>query len=153
MRKLSVLFTNNRLSERGGSETYVRDVALALLRRGHHPVAFSLVLGPVADDLRRATIPVIDDLRRLSAPPDVIHGHHHLETLMAALRFPDVPIVHFCHGWIPWEETPLHHPSIQRYVAVDEVCLDRLVREEGIPVDRTELLLNFVDLERSRCGL
>jgi glycosyltransferase involved in cell wall biosynthesis len=150
MRKLSILFTNNTLSERAGSETYLRDVALALLGRGHHPVAFSLVLGPVADELRRGTVPVVDDLRRLSAPPDVIHGHHHLETLMAALRFPDVPIVHFCHGWIPWEEKPLRHPSIQRYVAVDEVCLDRLVREEGIPVDRVEVLLNFVDLERFR---
>jgi len=150
MRRLSVLFTNNTLSERAGSETYVRDVALALLRRGHHPVAFSLVLGPVADDLRQATVPVIADLRQLSVAPDVIHGHHHLETLMAALRFPDVPIVHFCHGWIPWEESPLRHPSIQRYIAVDEVCRDRLVREEGIPADRVEVLLNFVDLRRFR---
>ncbi len=150
MRKLSVLFTNNTLSERAGSEMYLRDVAQALLDRGHHPVAFSLVLGAIADDLRRATIPVIDDLRQLSVPPDVIHGHHHLETLMAALRFPDVPIVHFCHGWIPWEERPLRHPSIQRYVAVDEVCLDRLVREEGIPAGQVEVLLNFVDLRRFR---
>src|SRR5262249_16587044 len=145
MRKLSVLFTNNSLNERAGSETYVRDVALATLRRGHHPVAFSLVLRPLPDDLRGATVPVIDDLRQLSAPPDVIHGHHHLETLLAALRFPEVPVVHFCHGWIPFEETPLRHPSIQRYVAVDEVCLDRLICEEGIPVDRVEVLLNFVD--------
>jgi glycosyltransferase involved in cell wall biosynthesis len=150
MRKLSVLFTNNALSDRAGSETYIRDVALGLLGRGHHPVAFSLVLGQVAEDLRRATVPVIDDLRQLSAAPDVIHGHHHLETFMAALRFPHVPIVHFCHGWIPWEEKPLRHPAIRRWVAVDEVCLDRLVREEGIAADRVEVLLNFVDLERFR---
>lgn len=126
----------------------MRDVALALLRRGHQPVAFSLVLGSIADELRRATIPVVDDLERLGSPPDIIHGHHHLETLIAALTFPDVPIVHFCHGWVPWEELPLKHPSIRRYVAVDEVCLDRLVREEGISPDRVTLLLNFVDLER-----
>ena len=43
---------------------------------------------------------------------------------------------------------PLHHPAVRRYVAVDEVCVDRLVREEGIPQDRVELLLNFVDLTR-----
>ena len=150
MQKISVLFTNNTLGAPAGTETYLRDVAQALLRRGHHPVAFSLVLGPVAEELRRLTVPVIDDLARLTVPPDVIHGHHHLETLMAALKFPEVPIVHFCHGWIPWEEMPLHHPSIRRYVAVDEVCLDRLVREEGIPIERTEMLLNFVDLDRFR---
>jgi hypothetical protein len=124
MRPLSVLFTNNALGPRGGSETYVRDVALALLRRGHRPSAFSLVHGDVAAELRRATVPVVDDITRLGAPPDVIHGHHHLETLIAALAFPDTPVVNFCHGWLPWEEMPLHHPSVRRYVAVDEVCVD-----------------------------
>jgi len=150
MRPISVLLTNNALATRGGSETYLRDVALDLLRRGHRPVAFSLILGEVASELRRATIPVIDDLSRLAEPPDVVHGHHHLETLIAALMFPDAPIVHFCHGWVPWEEMPLRHPSIRRYVAVDDVCVDRLVREEGIDRGRVELLLNFVDLERFR---
>jgi hypothetical protein len=150
MRPLTVLLTNNTLASRGGSETYVHDVALALLRRGHRPVAFSTILGGVADALRRATVPVIQDLTRVGDPPDVIHGHHHLETLMAALMFPGTPVVNFCHGWVPWEEMPLRHPSVRRYVAVDEVCVDRLVREEGIPSDRIELLLNFVDLERFR---
>jgi hypothetical protein len=148
MRKLSILLTNNTLQARGGTETYVRDVALALLRRGHRPIAFSRVLGPVAEDLRLATVPVIDDITRLGEPPDIIHGHHHFETLIAALAFPAVPIVHFCHGWLPWEETPLRHPSIRRYVAVDDVCRDRLVREEGVPPERVDLVLNFVDLAR-----
>jgi hypothetical protein len=148
MRPISVLFTNNALGPRGGSETYVRDVALALLRHGHRPTAFSLVHGDVADELHRATVPVIDDITRLGAPPDVIHGHHHLETLIAALAFPDTPVVNFCHGWLPWEEMPLHHPSVRRYVAVDEVCADRLIREQGIAPAQVELLLNFVDLSR-----
>lgn len=148
MRPLSVLLTNNALALRSGSETYLRDVALALLARGHRPVAFSLVLGDTAADLRRATVPVLDDLTRLAVPPDLIHGHHHLETLIAALTFPAAPIVNFCHGWLPWEERPLHHPSVRLYVAVDEVCVDRLVREEGVAPERVELLLNFVDLSR-----
>jgi Glycosyltransferase Family 4 len=150
MRSTSILFTNSALASRGGTETYLRDVALALLRRGHRPIAFSLVLGRTADELRRATVPVVDDLSRLGSPPDVIHGHHHLETLIAALTFPDTPIVHFCHGWVPWEELPLRHPSIARYVGVDEVCLDRLVQEEGIAPDRVDVLHNFVDLDRFR---
>ena len=148
MRPVSVLLTNNTLGPRAGSEVYVRDVALALLRRGHRPVAFSLVLGEVAAELRRATIPVLDDVTRLGEAPDVIHGHHHLETLIATLAFPGTPVVNFCHGWLPWEEMPLHHPAVRRYVAVDEVCVDRLVREEGISPDRVELVLNFVDLDR-----
>jgi glycosyl transferase family 4 len=150
MRPLSVLLTNNALNLRAGSETYIRDVAIALLRRGHRPVAFSTVLGDVAAELHAATVPVLDDLTQLGEPPDIIHGHHHVETLIAALTFPNVPIVNFCHGWLPWEEMPLHHPSVRRYVAVDEVCVDRLVRVEGVARDRIDLLLNFVDLDRFR---
>lgn len=148
MRSLTILFTNNTLAERAGSELWVRDVARELLARGHRPIAFSLVTGAVAADLRAATIPVVDDLDKVGVPPDVIHGHHHVETLIAALHFPGVPIVHLCHGWIPWEERPLKHPSIVKYIAVDDPSSDRLIAEEGIAPDRVEILRNFVDLSR-----
>ncbi|QEY73376.1 glycosyltransferase family 4 protein [Pseudomonas denitrificans (nom. rej.)] len=85
---LRVLITNNTLGNRAGSELYVRDLALALLRRGHLPVAYSSQLGDVAEELRRATIPVIDDLNALNIPPDVIHGQHHLDATTAMLHFP-----------------------------------------------------------------
>ena len=125
MSKLRILITNNTLTYRAGTELYVRDVALALIKRGHTPIAYSTELGEVAQDIRAATIPVIDNLDALAAPPDVIHGHHHLETMTALLRFPGVPAVSFCHGWLPWEENPLRFPRILRYVAVDQACRDR----------------------------
>lgn len=148
MRSLSILFTNNTLAFRAGSELWVRDVCRALIGRGHRPVAFSLVLGGIAEELRAATVPVVSCLDKVGFTPDLIHGHHHIETLIAALHFPGVPIVHFCHGFLPWEEAPLHHPSIARYVAVDATCVDRLTAEEGIAPERVERLLNFVDLRR-----
>jgi hypothetical protein len=147
---LRVLITNNTLDARAGSELYVRDLAAGLLRRGHRPVAFSTRLGAVAAELRAATVPVVDDLGHLAEPPELIHGHHHLETMIAALHFPAVPVVSFCHGWLPWEERPPVSPRIGCYVAVDEVCRDRLVAEHGIAPERVEVLLNFVDLERFR---
>lgn len=145
---LRVLLTNGALAIRAGTELWVRDVALALQARGHRPVVYSPVLGELADDLRRATVPVVSDLDALGAPPDVIHGHHHLETMTALLRFPGVPAVSVCHGWLPWQEAPPRFPRIHAWVAVDEVCRDRLVCEHGIPPERTRLLLNFVDLRR-----
>lgn len=148
MTGLQILITNNWLAARAGTELYVRDIATALLRRGHRPVAFSMVLGEVAEELRSLTVPVIDDLRSLSSPPDVIHGHHHYETMMALLQFPDTPAVSFCHGWLPWQEAPPRFPRILRYVAPDETCRDRLIFENGIPLDRIDLIYNFVDLDR-----
>src|SRR6266568_2347803 len=148
MRSMRILITNNTLDFRGGSELYVRDLAIALLKRGHIPIAYSTKLGDIAQEIRAATVPVIDNLDALAAPPDVIHGHHHLDTMTALLRFPGVPAVYFCHGWLPWEETPPRFPRILRYVAVDHLCRDRLLFEHGIPEERIRVLLNFVDLER-----
>jgi hypothetical protein len=150
MRPLLVLLTNVTLGVRAGTELYVRDVALALQARGHTPIAFSTVLGGVAAELTGSSVSVVDDLSQIGAPPDVIHGHHHLETLMAVLHFPAAPAINFCHGRLPWEEQPLRHPSVRKYVAVDDACRDRLVSVEGIDPARVEVILNFVDLARFR---
>lgn len=145
---MRILITNNTLDQRAGSELYVRDLALALLNRGHTPIAYSTKLGDVAREIRAATVPVVDNLDALAVPPDVIHGHHHLETMTALLRFPGVPAISFCHGWMPWEEIPPRFPRILQYAAVDHTCRDRLILESGIPAERVRVLLNFVDLER-----
>ncbi|HSE84831.1 MAG TPA: glycosyltransferase [Candidatus Binatia bacterium] len=152
---LRILITNNTLAGRAGTELYVRDVALALLDRGYSPIAYSSLLGEVADELRAATVTVIDRLDALAVAPDLIHGHHHLETMTALLHFPNVPALSFCHGWLPWEEMPPKFPRISRYVAVDETCRDRLILEHAIPEERVRLLPNFVDLKRfkSRAAL
>ena len=145
---LRVLITNHTLGNRAGTELYVRDLATALLARGHHPIAYSPQLGEVAGELRRATIPVISDLNVLSKPPDIIHGHHHLPTMTALLHFPETPAISYCHGWLPKEEAPARSPRIYQYIAVDNTCRDRLIYEHGIPAEKIRLLLNFVDLQR-----
>ncbi len=150
MKELTVLITNNTLADRAGTELYVRDLALALLKRGHRPIACSNILGKVAEELRAATIPVIDDPASLTAPPDIIHGHHHLDTMTALLTFPGTPAIYYCHGWSPWQEWAPVFPRIYRYVAVDDVCRDRLLFECGIPENAITVIHNFVDLERFR---
>ncbi|HWR97935.1 MAG TPA: glycosyltransferase [Candidatus Methanoperedens sp.] len=145
-----ILFTNNTLAGRAGTELWVRDVALALRARGHAPAAFSTVLGDVAAELGSGGVEVVDDLDALGAAPDLIHGHHHLETTIASLRFPRAPVLSFCHGLLPWEELPARLPTVARYVAVDLACRDRLVVECGIPPGEVSLLFNFVDLARFR---
>ena len=142
---MRVLLTNNSLATRAGSELYVRDVAVELMRRGHRPVAYSTNLGEVAEELRGATIPVIGSLASLGEAPDIIHGHHHYETLAAMTWFSETPAIYYCHGWRPWEEAPLRFPHILRYVAVDEICRERLITEGAISPERIELILNFFD--------
>ena len=92
----------------------------------------------------------IEDLGQLGSPPSVIHGQHHLEAMEAMLRFPSVPALYVCHGWLPWVEAPPRFPSLLRYLAVDTLRRDRLVLEHGIPESRVTVLHNFVDLDRFR---
>ena len=145
---MKILITNNTLSHRAGTELYVRDVALALQKRGHSPFVYSSTLGEIADEIREAAIPVVHDLKSLSIVPDIIHGQHHLETMTALLHFPKVPAVYFCHGWKPWQEAPPKFSRIFKYVAIDEAVHDRLVFEHGILENRINIVLNFVDLRK-----
>lgn len=145
---MRILLTNNTLGQRAGSELYLRDVAVALMKRGHMPVAYSTHLGAVAEELRRATVPVIDDLNALAVAPDIIHGQHHLDAMTAMLHFPDTPAIYMCHGWLPPEERAPLFPTIGRYVAVDDLCRERLLTTAGIPASMVEVLYNFADLDR-----
>lgn len=144
---LTVLITNVRLDGRTGTETWVQDAARELQRQGHRPVVYTPREGPIAEALRRDSIPVIGDPRDLAEPPDVVHGHHTNPTLTALLAFPRTPAVLFIHDWDAWHDHPVRHPRIRRIAPVDATCADRAL-EEGFATDEVELVPNFVDLRR-----
>jgi len=148
MAGLKVLIANATLATLTGTETYVRDLALGLLRKGHTPIVYAPELGSIAEELRRRTVPVVDDLNQVGTVPDVIHGNHNTELITALLHFERVPSVFYCHSWTDWISAPPSHPRILAYVAVDETCRDRLVLENAIPADRVHVRLHAADLER-----
>lgn len=142
---MRILLTNNALSGRSGTELYTREVARELKARGHEPMAFSLSAGALAGELRKKGIPVVEDLALLPCVPEVIHGHHCIETTLVAMIFPKVPVLSFCHGPEAWQEAPCRLPNVVGWVAVDDACRKRLIEEEAVPADRVTVLLNFVD--------
>ena len=145
---MRVLLTNHTLTGRTGSELYILEVARRLKQLGHEPMVYSPRCGQIADQLRAEKIPVVSELSQLPCAPDLIHGQHHLETMTALLALPGVPAIYVCHGALPWEETPPVFPRIHRYLAVDEACRERVLREAQTSPDKIKLLLNFVDLQR-----
>ena len=148
MAGLKILIANATLATLTGTETYVRDLALGLLRKGHTPIVYAPELGPIAEELHRRTVPVVDNLNRVGTVPDIIHGNHNTELITALLHFETVPSVFFCHSWTDWISAPPLHPRILAYVAVDETCRDRLVLENAVPQDRVHVRLHAADLER-----
>ena len=144
---LKVLLTNRILRGHSGTETYVRDLALALLRRGHRPYVYCPVLGPIAEELDRATVPVVAKLDDLGVAPDVIHGNDHPQFMEALSYFPNIPGIFLCHSWDAPTAFPPLHPRIRAYAAVDYTCKERVLAI-GIPEERVHVLLNAVDLNR-----
>lgn len=147
MKKLRILVTCEMLDRRGGSQMYVRDVALAMLRAGHAPVVYTSRPGAVAEEIRGLTIPVVSRLDDINFKPDLVYGQHHLPTMAALLRFANVPAVYVCHDWYGLNAFAPRFPRILRFVAVDETCRDRLVYEDGVEESRVRLIPNSVDLE------
>lgn len=145
---MRVLVTNCTLAGRTGTETFVRDLALGLQAAGAQPIVYAPELGPLAEELRAASIPVVDDLRSIAEPPDVIHGHHHEETARALMRFPGAPALFVSHDWSAWTDVPLEFPQLRRFVAVDRTRRDRLVVTQGIDPERVSILPNSVDVDR-----
>ena len=143
-----ILITNCVMEGYTGTEMYIRDVAKQLLQRGDRPVIYSTQLGPLADQLRKLSIPVVDNLDQIAEPPDLIHGHHILETMAALLRFPTTPGIYVCHDGFSWHSHIPNFPRLYRYVAVDTACFDRINLASGIPQEKIEFIQNGVDLNR-----
>lgn len=138
------------VSGRTGTEIVTRNTALHLLQRGHKPVVYTQQAGPLAEELRRASIPVVTDIDALRVVPDIIHGHHNAPLATAIARFPAVPAIFVCHDFFSWQDEPVQFPSIRRYVAVDSTVADRLCVESGIAPERVSVELNSVDTQRFR---
>jgi hypothetical protein len=119
-----------------------------LKKLGHEVAIYSPLLGPVAEQIRAQGIPVFGDIRKVSPSPDIIHGHHHAQTLTALLQFSNAKAVFACHDATAWHDEALIFPRVLRYVAVDHRCLKRFEADTRVPKEHLAVILNAVDLNR-----
>lgn len=148
---LRVLMTNLTLAGRTGTEIVTRDLALALKRAGHAPTVYTPRPGPIADELRAAGAPVVTDIAELTEAPDVIHGHHVVQTGVACARFPDTPAVFVCHDAVAWHDAPPRLPNVRAFVGISERFARRLI-EDGAPAGAVSVIPNGVDTDRFQPG-
>ena len=148
--RLTVLITNIAFAFRSGTEIVVDQIARGLNRRGHRPIVFApYVGGGLTAGLRLSGIAVVDRLSQVGCTPDIIHGQHNVTTVMALAAFPRTRALFSCHDFdAPKDRAPLV-PRIRRYLAVDDSCRERLVRD-GAPQERIEVVHNAVDLDQYR---
>lgn len=147
---MKILITNKVLRKYTGTEVVVRDLALEFRKRSHEVWVYSPVIGSIAEEVRSNGVRVFDDIRKIDQVPDIIHGHHHAETLTALLRFSGVRAIFVCHDAIAWHDAPLIFPRVARYVAVDHRCKRRIESDPLVPPGKLRVILNAVDLSRFR---
>ncbi len=145
---MKILITNHALTTAGGTEQFVVELAQALRRRGHEIMIFSPRAGNVASVLSNEKFPIFSDPATISTRPDVIHGQHHMETMLALLNLPGVPCAYFCHGMIAWQECPPVHPRVLRYVFLSDLTARYLVLDRDLPEERFHIIPNHIDLTR-----
>lgn len=144
---MRILITNHRIALRTGTELYVGELARSLIRRGHDVVVFSPECGELADQMRNEGLTVVSDIAKISAAPDVIHGQHHLATMIALAAFSECQALYLCHGYKPWQEWPPLHPRIVVYAAVSNTFLKWFTGKNVRP-NQFEIVRNGIALER-----
>lgn len=145
---MRILISNRCISERTGTETLVVNLAHTLKKLGHEPYVYSPTLGEIAKEIRYYGIPIVDDIDRITVAPDIIHAHHTIEAATVASRFPNTPVLFMCHDFTAWHDEAPKLPNIVRYAAVSEGFRNRLTHIDGIPFEKTSVVLNAVDIDR-----
>jgi len=143
-----VLIANATLAGRAGTETFTRDLACGLVARGHHAAVFAPALGTLAEEIGAAGVSVVSRLADLDQPPDIVHGHHFLETMEALAHFPQARGVFVCRDPAGAHSIPPQSSRIHRYVGIDETCVERLRDDWSIPSSQIRMILNAVDTRR-----
>ena len=149
---MRILVTNATLNSRSGTEVLTLNLVKTLKALGHQPAVYAPKIGPIADEIRQFGIPVTDDINTITQTPDVIHGHHTIETATAALRFPATPVIFVCHDFTAWHDTAPHLPNITRYIAISEGFRARLTHQDGIAPALCDVILNGIDTQRFTPG-
>lgn len=144
----TILLTSHSLDERYGTELYVSNVAGELVDRGWRVGAYSMVLGPVAEQMREGGVEVSAEVEELPRP-DLIHGNSYFECLLAHLTYPDVPIFFLLHVDQWWLQFPPFVASLRGVGAVSDECKEAAL-ELGFAAPDVACLLNFADLKRFR---
>ncbi len=143
-----VIFSNYGLAGRYGTEFFLSDVTTRLQQRGTQCGIFSPRLGPFTGEFRAAGIAVWDDPDKIDWEPDVLHCHHVAEAVRLLNRFPGTPAIFMVHEPRLWQGLAPVTPQIRRYIAVDQLCRERLARDCGFREDSIQIIPNGVDLER-----
>ena len=136
-----------------GAELYVYELSRSLASRGHDVSIVSQSGGLISQKARAHGVTVYD----FSAMPvglefDLLHVQELAPAQWAMTAFPGTPVMATVHSQWPCEE-PMIDERIHKYVCIRPEVRDKIVAQNGIPIERTAVVYNGVDTARfNRAG-
>lgn len=131
---MRILFTNNHMISRAGSELATSELMHEFSRRGDEVALFTLFPGPISDELAKQGFPVfgVPDLAAVRDwHPDIGHIHHWPLSYILAEAGLQVPSVFGFLGRFPPIENPPALNTATPWYAVSEVGYNHFLQISG----------------------
>lgn len=145
----SILLTNHQLLHNSGSEVLTLTLARNLLKQNCTVTVYSKYLGPLSNEFKNEGIEVVNDLELIKHKKfDIAHVHHNINALEIRFFFPELPIVFFSQGVIPFlEQPPVFNINISHYLAISDEVKSNLMNR-GISENEISVIGNLIDSDK-----
>jgi Glycosyltransferase Family 4 len=145
-----VLLVTVGLVGRTGTEVVTLETARGLRDRGCDVAIYAPQVGALGETMRASGFVVTKNAEFGDWVPDLIQANQTYPLVTVVCRFPDVPVVTICHDARVWYSEPLDLPNIQKQLAVDDACRERIATALPHLAEHVEVLHNSVDLDQFR---
>ena len=145
---MKILITNINMCGYNGTTMYAKELAESLIKKGNEVAIYTKKIGEIGVELIKKGIEVTTRLKTITFKPDIIHAHHNVTTFDVLFFYKKVPVIFWIHDRITQYDYPPFHKNIIKYMSVDYNCKDRYKEDSGFLTTDSEVLYNWVNLER-----
>jgi len=146
---LRILVTNHHLYQYTGTEVSSLTLCKYLRKEGHDVVFYSKYFGnKLVKTMEDYGVAVVDNLNLIKNQKfDIAHVQHNICAYEVRYHFPDLPMVLWVHGYVPFlEQAPAIDLNISYVLTINKTVRDHVFKQ-GVPKDKIIIFRNLVDPE------
>ncbi len=134
------ILTSAHALDLSGTPTVTLTMYQELVRRGHTITVYSPLGGPLAKHMQ-----TVNDLAKTEAP-EIILAQHIPCAVALKDRFPNIPLIFYCHGFVQDIEQPPPFLA-NHYLVINEECQQNYLNK-GIPKSSITIVRDFINMDR-----
>lgn len=146
---MNILITNHQLEDFAGTEISTYTLAKYLKKYHHQVTVYSkFTLSKVVAEFKQIGVDVITDINLIkNIKFDIAHIQHNISAYEVRNIFPNLPLIMWVHGIIPFLELPpIIDLNISKYFVNNQEIQKHLI-SLGIPKNKIIIVRNLIDTE------